>query len=179
MPQQEPSASSSYDPGLTPKQQFLSEYEKEFETTLRVLRAYPEDQLELRPHPRARTARELAWVFALERTLGQMVFKDEFIENMGGETPTPPESWDALLAAYEKGHRDYGDLIRSTPDEEIFAPVRFVVGPRKIGTLSRIEWLWFLHHDEIHHRGQFSVYLRMAGGKVPSIYGPSADDPWF
>jgi len=24
-----------------------------------------------------------------------------------------------------------------------------------------------------------SVYLRMAGGKVPSIYGPSADEPWM
>jgi uncharacterized damage-inducible protein DinB len=32
--------------------------------------------------------------------------------------------------------------------------------------------------DSIHHRGQMSVYLRCAGGKVPSIYGPSADEPW-
>lgn len=30
--------------------------------------------------------------------------------------------------------------------------------------------------DMIHHRGQVSVYIRLAGGKVPSIYGPSADD---
>ena len=28
--------------------------------------------------------------------------------------------------------------------------------------------------DLIHHRGQISVYLRSMGGKVPSIYGPSA-----
>ena len=27
----------------------------------------------------------------------------------------------------------------------------------------------------IHHRGQLSAYLRAMGGKVPSIYGPSAD----
>lgn len=33
--------------------------------------------------------------------------------------------------------------------------------------------------DSVHHRGQFSVYLRLAGGKVPSIYGPSADEPWM
>ena len=32
-------------------------------------------------------------------------------------------------------------------------------------------------HDQIHHRGQFSVYLRLAGAKVPSIYGPTADEP--
>ena len=32
--------------------------------------------------------------------------------------------------------------------------------------------------DAIHHRGQLSIYVRlMAGGRVPSIYGPSADDP--
>ena len=35
----------------------------------------------------------------------------------------------------------------------------------------------FLHLA--HHRGQLSVYLRLAGGRVPSIYGPSADDPTF
>jgi uncharacterized damage-inducible protein DinB len=30
-----------------------------------------------------------------------------------------------------------------------------------------------------HHRGQLSVYLRLADGKVPSIYGPTADEPWM
>jgi uncharacterized damage-inducible protein DinB len=31
--------------------------------------------------------------------------------------------------------------------------------------------------DLVHHRGQMSVYIRLAGGKLPSIYGPSADEP--
>ena len=31
-----------------------------------------------------------------------------------------------------------------------------------------------LNHS-IHHRGQLSAYLRPMGGKVPGIYGPSAD----
>jgi uncharacterized damage-inducible protein DinB len=31
-----------------------------------------------------------------------------------------------------------------------------------------------LRHS-IHHRGQLSVYLRPAGGKVPAIYGESYD----
>jgi uncharacterized damage-inducible protein DinB len=30
-----------------------------------------------------------------------------------------------------------------------------------------------------HHRGQLTVYLRLNGAKVPSVYGPSADDPRF
>ncbi len=31
----------------------------------------------------------------------------------------------------------------------------------------------------MNDRGQFSIYLRMADGKVPSIYGPSAAEPWM
>ena len=38
--------------------------------------------------------------------------------------------------------------------------------------------LWYSLHGLIHHRGQLSVYLRMVGGKVPSIYGPSGDEAW-
>ena len=33
------------------------------------------------------------------------------------------------------------------------------------------------YREWIHHRGQLSTYLRPMGAKVPSIYGPSADDP--
>ena len=39
-----------------------------------------------------------------------------------------------------------------------------------------MEFLWDFMFDAIHHRGQLSAYLRPMGGKVPSIYGPSADD---
>jgi hypothetical protein len=35
----------------------------------------------------------------------------------------------------------------------------------------------FLH--SAHHRGQMTVYLRLLGSKVPSVYGPTADDRSF
>src|SRR5689334_7291005 len=35
--------------------------------------------------------------------------------------------------------------------------------------------LWIALFDAVHHRGQLSAYIRPMGGKVPSIYGPSAD----
>ena len=34
---------------------------------------------------------------------------------------------------------------------------------------------WSFLLDAVHHRGQLSTYIRPMGGKVPSIYGPSAD----
>lgn len=164
----------------TPKQQFLEAYEREHATTLKVLQAMPEDQLSLKPHPRCKTARELAWVFVLERGLGKIVFNDGFASgSSSGKLPDPPEAWPALLEAYQAGHKELSDLVRETPDTKLLETVRFFTAPKTMSDVRRIDFLWFLLHDEIHHRGQFSIYLRMAGAKVPSIYGPSADEPWM
>ena len=163
----------------SPKERFLRTCEQEFATTLRVLRAYPEDRLDLRPHPKARTARELGWVFVMERMLGTAVYDDQLETLMAsGPPPEPPQSWSDLLAALERAHGEFVERIRATPDGELRKKVRFFTGPHTVGEYTRMEWIWFLLHDEIHHRGQFSVYLRMADGRVPSIYGPTADEPW-
>lgn len=57
--------------------------------------------------------------------------------------------------------------------------MKFFSGPRTMADYSRLEIAWFMLYDQIHHRGQLSVYLRMSGAKVPSIYGPSLDEPWM
>jgi uncharacterized damage-inducible protein DinB len=167
-------------PSAAAKEQFLQTYEREHATTMKVLRAYPEDQLDFRPHASSKTARELAWIFVLERGLGTTIFHDELGKMAGaGGPPPPPQSWEELLAALEKAHEDFGDLVRATTPEELAGKVKFLVGPKQVGEWTRSDFAWFLLHDQIHHRGQFSVYLRMAGGKVPSIYGPSGDEPWM
>jgi uncharacterized damage-inducible protein DinB len=163
----------------TQKDRFLESYEREHAITMRVLRAYPPDRTDLRPHPRCKTARELAWIFVMERGLSTTVFNDGFATGSpSGTPPPPPESWAEILAAVEKTHKDFGDVIRATADEKLTETVKFFTAPKTLGDIRRIDFLWFILHDEIHHRGQFSIYLRIADGKVPSIYGPSGDEPW-
>lgn len=162
------------------KQQFLDVYDREHATTMRVLRNYPQDKLDLRPHEKLKTARELAWVFVLERYLGERVWNDEIAkQGLSGKPPEAPADWDELLGALEKAHAHFREIIAAASDDDLRGQVTFMSGPKKMSPLSRIDWLWFLLHDQIHHRGQFSVYLRMAGGKVPSMYGPSGDEPWI
>ncbi len=162
-------------------QVFLDVLEDEHARTMKVLRAYPADQADLRPHPKCKTARELAWVFVAECYLGMAVMKDQLEQMLagGGSVPEAPQGWDEILAALESVHRDFADLVGSY-DEAAFAErVKFFTGPGKIEPLPRRDLAWFLLHDQIHHRGQLSIYLRMADAKVPSIYGPSADEPWM
>jgi hypothetical protein len=91
----------------TPKQQFLDAYEREHQITMRLLRAYPPDQVELRPHPKCKTARELAWMFAAERALGTAVLNDWYATNKPGQgqLPQAPADWQDLLAAMRRRTR--------------------------------------------------------------------------
>jgi uncharacterized damage-inducible protein DinB len=164
----------------SPKEQYLREYEREHGVTMKVLRAYPADKLELRPSPKCKTARELAWTFVAERGFGTKALNNDFAKSGPAATPpSPPQNWNDLLNAVEKAHKDFGQLVHSLSDDKMVETVKFFTGPKQLSDVRRIDICWFLLSDEIHHRGQFSVYLRMADGKVPSIYGPSADEPWM
>lgn len=160
------------------RQHLIETVEREHAKTMRVLRAYPKDKWELRPHAMCKTARELAFTFVMEQKAMQTVMTTGFDFSKPLAWPSAPESAEAIVAALEEEHAKTGALLRGLRDEDLDRSVQFFVGPGKIGDLPVFDVLWNMTFDQIHHRGQFSIYLRMADGKVPSIYGPSADEPW-
>ena len=164
----------------TARQQFLDAYEREHAITMKVLRAYPPEKADLRPHPKCKVARELAWIFVIERALGKAALSNAYAEGrVGGGPPPAPEKWEDILTALEAAHAEFRDVVNSYSDAELQEPIKFFGAPKTLVDVPRLAFAWFLIHDQIHHRGQMSIYLRMADGKVPSIYGPSADEPWF
>ena len=161
------------------KEQFLEVYDSEHEKTMRVLRNYPADQADFRPHENLRTAKELAWVFAMESYLGEGIWNDKIAkQGISGKPPQAPATWNEVVDTIETSYKHFRDIIAAADDDTLNGMVTFMVGPKQTGQKPRIDWLWFLLHDQIHHRGQFSIYLKMVGGKVPAIYGPSGDEPW-
>lgn len=160
----------------TPKARFLDAFERELATTHKVLRALPADKSGFRPHERSNTAFALAWTFVVEGRLLLKGLKHE--EVLGGGFGKPPESWEGVLAEFDKTRDDVLAHLRDGTNPNLEGSVTFFTGPKQMGKYSLDDFAWFMLHDHIHHRGQLSVYVRMAGGKVPSIYGPSADEPW-
>jgi uncharacterized damage-inducible protein DinB len=162
------------------KQQYLDTLEMEYGKTLRVLHAYPKDKSELKPHPKAKSARELAFTFVAEQGLSNRALTTGLDWSQPPQFPKAPESLDAVIAAFEDGHRKLVEIVRSIPEDKLLTEsVRFPTAPGQLGDIPKMPFLWMVLSDQIHHRGQFSVYLRMADGKVPSIYGPSLDEPWM
>ena len=160
---------------LSERDGYLQTRENEHQTNLKVLRAFPPDQIHFRPHEKSKTAIELAWMFVLQHGLTDGLLAD----GVAMTTPPPvPATWAELIAAYEKAHAESMTKFRAMSEEAMDGAIQMPVGPGKMGEIRRGTALWFFLYDMIHHRGQFSVYLRMVGAKVPAIYGPSADEPW-
>jgi uncharacterized damage-inducible protein DinB len=132
-----------------------------------------------RSSEKSKTARELAWLFVMEQGLAERALTTGFDWSQPKAPPEPPEELDAIIDAFEEAHRRVAALVRGASDDELRGTVQFFVAPKTLGDIPKQQFLWFLLHDQIHHRGQFSVYLRIAGARVPSIYGPTADEPWF
>jgi uncharacterized damage-inducible protein DinB len=61
--------------------------------------------------------------------------------------------------------------VRSLSDEELGREIDFLGMFKTTG----IDMLSLAVRHSVHHRGQLSTYLRPMGGKVPGIYGPTAD----
>ena len=161
----------------SPKQQFLDVFDRESATTRRVLAALPEGQSEFRPHPRSLTAREVAAIFSL----GQGAIAAALTNNWQWPPsfPPAPPTYGEVLANFEATNKAVLQALANTPESRLHETVPFFTAPKQVGEVRVIDLMWFMVLDAIHHRGQLSVYLRMTGGKVPSIYGPSADEPWM
>jgi uncharacterized damage-inducible protein DinB len=96
-----------------------------------------------------------------------------------GSPPPPPATVSAVADRLEKVHAEALAVLRGVDEAALSnETVKFFVAPKTLGDVPKIEFLWFLLLDHVHHRGQFSIYLQIVGAKVPSIYGPSADEPW-
>ena len=158
------------------KDQYLDELQHEFAITQKLLKEYPAGKDDFRPAERCRTARELVWMFPSEEGLVQILLE-------GTATPTAPPPVPNVPVAeiakmYETRHRAFIEKLRSIPAERFDMVVPFPTGKNQMGQKRIGEIAWFMLQDHVHHRGQFSVYLRMLGAKVPAIYGPSLDEPW-
>lgn len=163
---------------MSEKQAFLNAWDRESATTLKVLRSYPSGKEDLKPHPTCRSAKDLAWTFVFEGVAGAGAVQGE-LKFPPPNMPAMPGTWQGMLGEVEKALKTIGDKVRKVDENQLNTTIKFMTGPKQQGDMRRLDVLWFLLNDQIHHRGQFSVYLRMAGGKVPSIYGPSADEKWM
>lgn len=146
----------------------------ELPATVRVLSAVADANRDYRPHPKSRSAWELATHIAtadvwfidnIER--GAFALDPEAAKQAAAQFRSVSE----VAAFYEATLPARLDRLKNLSGDQLAEPVDFF-GMMK---MSRAAWIGFANNHSVHHRGQLSAYLRALGSKVPDIYGPSAD----
>jgi uncharacterized damage-inducible protein DinB len=160
---------------------FLTEYfanmlENEGKTTAKVLAAVPDAKKDYRPDDKSRSA----WDLATHLALGDIWFLDSIIAgkfefDADGEKQAASK-FKSVKDVVEHFNREFPvrvQKLRTLPVDSLTRTVDFF-------GMMQMPGAWFLgfaNNHSIHHRGQLAAYLRAMGGKVPSIYGGSADEP--
>lgn len=153
------------------KENLIKLFKKEFATTLKVMNAFPEDKLDFTPHERSQTAKKILSTFVFEMFLVESYVFGEVLDNTVFQSYAPVEL-QTIITDFKKHTENVISKTEKLSDADMNKTVEFA------GTKFTADgFMLMMLFDQIHHRGQMSVYIRLAGGKVPSIYGPSADDP--
>lgn len=149
-------------------------WQGEFPATVRVLSAVSDANRDYRPHPKSRSA----WELATHIATADIWFIDCIIAGTFRFDPDAAQRAAArfhqiadIVAFYEKTFPLKLAELRNLPAEQLTEVVDFF-GMMK---MSRAQWIGFANNHSVHHRGQLSAYLRALGSKVPDIYGPSGD----
>jgi uncharacterized damage-inducible protein DinB len=158
----------------------LGEFDHEMSITRRTLERTPEDKLGWKPHEKSMSLGQLATHLATLTHWVDSVFNSESFDV--ATAPRQPElkSREEILSAFDKNAAVARAAIAGASDAEFMKTWSLLAGGKSIFTLPRIGVVrGFTLNHMIHHRGQFSVYLRLNNVPVPSIYGPSADENPF
>jgi uncharacterized damage-inducible protein DinB len=157
----------------------VAELKYESANTRKMLERLPQAQFSWQPHEKSMSLVQLAAHIAEipGMFVAQAIKEAELDFATSKYSPPAIETTEALLAFFEDNlHRALAALQASNEEalNQVWTMRRgetvFAAMPRKVV----IRTLGLSHL--IHHRGQLSVYLRLAGVAVPGMYGPSADD---
>lgn len=158
---------------MSTREYYIQCFKAEVPKFVRVLKAAPQDKADYRPHPRSMSAGEIAWLLASE--LGDACELVDKGQVAWVQKPAPALA--ASVMAYEKNAAALKRRLAKVKDAGWKKKARFLMDGKVAWEAPLGDMLWGFLFDAIHHRGQLSTYLRPMGAKVPSIYGPSADDP--
>jgi uncharacterized damage-inducible protein DinB len=162
---------------------FAAQLEREAPLSRRALERVPEGKPDWRPHEKSMPLGYLAQLVAtMPAWIAMAISQDELdLKPAGGAGFKPPatDTSAQLLAAHEDSVAKGLAALRKTTDEHLLTPWKLLVAGQVVMEKPRNEVIADTFTHLAHHRGQLTVYLRLNGAAVPSIYGPSADEQRF
>jgi uncharacterized damage-inducible protein DinB len=162
------------------KDALLAEFDHEMGSTRRLLERVPDAQLRWKPHEKSFTLGDLSGHIAnLSTWMGRILDSTELdLASVADARPASPESRDDVLQRLDANTKTARVKLADQTDASLLAPWTLKNAGREMFTMPRASVLRsFVFNHLVHHRGQLTVYLRLQNVPLPSLYGPTADEP--
>ncbi len=156
----------------------LPELHQEMAVTRRTLERLPAGKFDYKPHPKSFSLGDLAQHLAQLPVWGSMTLNTTDLDVSGPMPREPLTTVAEILAKFDKNLADFTAALSSATDEALLAPWSLKSGEKVHFTMPRLAVIrGMVMNHTVHHRAQLGVYLRMLDVPVPSMYGPTADEP--
>ena len=155
----------------------LTEFDMEMATTRKLLERVPSDKGAWKPHPKSFPLGHLAQLVSSMPGWITNVLHETALNLAGGQGYTL-EKTETLVEQFDKNVKEARAALATVTDEDLQVAWSLKHGDKVLFSAPRIAVTRQTINHLVHHRGQLSVYLRMVDVPLPSIYGPTADEPW-
>jgi uncharacterized damage-inducible protein DinB len=149
---------------------FFKDWKYETEATLNIFKNLSQESLTQKVSPDVRSLGRLAWHITISNP--QMLTHAGFkIENFDENAPVP-EKLEEIINEYEKNSKLFEKIISENWKTADLTDEINMYGEN----WSKGKILAVILAHQTHHRAQMTIVMRLAGLKVPGVYGPSKEE---
>jgi len=150
-------------------EQFKPVWKDETKATSKLLDKLTDDSLTMPEHSDLRNLGRVAW--HIVTTYPEMCSRFGLPVDVPTEKEPVPKSAAEIKAAYKKGADSVLDSVSQWTDADLKKEDDMYgqIWPR-----GKSLWAFLMH--EIHHRGQMTILMRLAGLPVTGVYGPAREE---
>jgi uncharacterized damage-inducible protein DinB len=154
------------------------EFEHEAQTTRKHLERLPQEKLDWKPHEKSFTAGGLAsHITEMVGWADTILLQDELDFDPATYKPYLATSVADLIKTFDDNVAKSKQALAGATDDTLKRNFSFKIMGKVWFERTKAEVFRDVALSHIiHHRGQFSVYLRLLDIPVPGSYGPSADE---
>lgn len=162
---------------------FLAQLDREAAVSRRALERVPEGRPDWKPHEKSMALGYLATLVATMPTwIAMSITQDALDLNPPSGPKYQAPSWATvadLARIHENAVGQGRQALQNTSEAHLMTTWKLLVAGKVVSENPRHVVIEDTFNHLAHHRGQLSVYLRLNGAAVPSLYGPSADERSF
>ena len=162
---------------MTFGQSLIPEFDQEMALTRKAIARVPDGKGDWKPHPKSFSLASLSQLVAtMPGWITSMVTATEL--DLAKQPGYTTQTTASLLAMFDKVAAEARRTLETTPEADYAVTWSLKHSGHVLYSATRRQVVRETINHLIHHRAQLTVYLRLLDVPVPSMYGPTADEPW-